>query len=224
MKNKYDNKKGLLLAVLFCWLVACQPPDIPTNITTESSLFDTLTITELEQLQTGDVLLRKGFGWVSETIADYLDEAYPITHCGLVIKQSSDSIAILHTLSNERHNGMLLEPLASYCQQSQKGSLIAVRLRASQEDKERIILETKYLLAQKIPFDLGFDDRDSSKLYCIEMLRNVYQNVLQKDILARRATDKGMDVLCMDNLLDTTNFDILFNHFDEQEKGEPRTE
>jgi hypothetical protein len=114
---------------------------------------------------------------------------------------------------------MHIETLAHYCQQSQQNSLIAVRLQATPTEQAAIIAEAIRLYKEKVPFDMGFDDQDSTQLYCIEMLRDVYLKVLKKDILNKRKTTAGIDVLAMSNLLDTMYFQILFNHFDDEVRG-----
>ncbi len=214
MLNNIDRdkniKKGLLLVVLFC-LVACQSSDQSLSTLSPS---DELSRQEIRQLQNGDILLRKGFGFVSNAIARYLDEQYPITHCGLVLKLTDSTAQVLHTLSDSKINGMCLQSLSDYCGQSQKNTLIAVRFRSSQQHIDTILAKAKELLAQKIPFDMGFDDQDASKLYCIEMIRNVIKETVGKDYLNKRTTKGGANVLRMDNLLDTNNFAIVFNHFD----------
>jgi hypothetical protein len=224
----YNNiQRGLLSTViLFLVNTSCQykrtssSETIPSNSINKQITFDTLTQIEIEQLQTGDVLLRKGFGWISDGIANYLEEEYPITHCGIVIKDTVTlDIRILHTVSNDSIDGMHIETLAHYCQQSQQNSLIAVRLQATPTEQAAIIAEAIRLYKEKVPFDMGFDDQDSTQLYCIEMLRDVYLKVLKKDILNKRKTTAGIDVLAMSNLLDTMYFQILFNHFDDEVRG-----
>lgn len=221
-------QKGLLPAViLFGFVWSCQQPAEKsvshTAVVKQKTvvLRDSLTAPEKQLLQTGDVLLRKGFGWISNTIAQYLDEKYPITHCGLILRDSvTQKISILHTISNEQSEGMYIEPLWSYCRESQIHSLMAVRLKVSTREQQQIIAAAKRRYKQKIPFDMGFDDHDTTRLYCIEMLRDVYKEVLEKDILPKRTTKNGIDVLAMSNLLDTTHFELLFNHFEDKKAYE----
>ncbi len=220
--------KGLLLAVL-CFLAACHPPDCsqkangtltpPAIYLTDSSSVvpsDSLSTVEKQQLQSGDILLRRGYGMISDYIAEVLDEIYPITHCGLVLV-SKDSVQILHTVLNDNINGMFVEDLMSYCQQSKEGTMIAVRPKIDSADRVKVVNRCKQLLSINIPFDMAFDDRNKDKYYCVEFLRDVYQEVLGVDLLNRRCTKDGIDVLRMDNFMDTTKFECIFNHFENSE-------
>lgn len=173
---------------------------------------DSLTAEEIAMLRQGDILLRQGYGAVSDFIADFLEEKYTVTHCGFVVRPTADSVLILHTVSNEYSEGMLIEPLADYLSNSQLGSLAAVRPKFSEEVKAKALEQAFDLLRRKVKFDMEFDDRDSSKLYCVEMVRNAYERVIKKDILPKRVMRMGIEVTQMSNFFNETHFEVLFNH------------
>jgi hypothetical protein len=174
---------------------------------------DSLTTAEIAQLQHGDILLRRGYGMVSDFITTFLKEKYTVTHCGFVIRpNATDSIMILHTVTNDYSEGMLIEPLHDYIQNSQVPSLAAVRPKFSAQEKELAIAQAFDLLHRKIEFDMEFDDSDSSKLYCVEMVRNTYFRVVKKDILPKRISRLGIEVTQMDNFFEPKYFEVLFNH------------
>ena len=54
---------------------------------------------EVDLLQDGDIILRKGYGIVSENIAKYLDEEYVISHCGIVVKSQKGNYFVIHSVS-----------------------------------------------------------------------------------------------------------------------------
>jgi hypothetical protein len=174
---------------------------------------DNLTAAEMAQLQHGDVLLRKGYSMISDFISDFLKEKYTITHCGFVIRPTpDDSIKILHTVSNDYSKGMLIEPLADYIANSQIPSLAAVRPKFSAAQKQLALDQAFDLLHRNIEFDMEFDDSDSSKLYCVEMVRNAYFRVVKKDILPKRISRMGIEVTQMSNFFEPKYFEVLFNH------------
>jgi hypothetical protein len=237
-KNKRSNiSKGLLLTVVLFCFSACKN-SLPESITSnhqvvwdttmpnptqyllfgngkkKSTLFDSLSIQELDQLQEGDILLRKGFGSISDFIVDFLDETYPVTHCGFVVNTKSKSNQVLHTASNKTTNNVYIESLEQYVQQSALGSLVLVRLNCSDEKKEQVLHKAYQLLEEKIPFDMGFDDTDKQALYCIELMRNVFLEVFEEDLLPKRTHRNTIDVLSMDNFFNSAHFEVIFNHFD----------
>jgi hypothetical protein len=174
---------------------------------------DSLTEAEIAQLRHGDILLRRGYGMVSDFITSFLEEKYTVTHCGFVIRPNpTDSIMILHTVANDYSKGVLIEPLRDYIQNSQVPSLAAVRPKFSEQEKLLALEQAFDLLHRKIEFDMEFDDSDSSKLYCVEMVRNAYFRVVKKDILPQRISRVGITVTRMDNFFEPKYFEVLFNH------------
>lgn len=182
-----------------------------------STQSDTLSSKEIAQLQNGDILLRKGFGSISDYIADFLQEKYPVTHCGFVVIKGNQ-VFVLHTISNDSLNGMCLEPISDYLKQSQQNTLVAVRLKKIFSKTDEVLAKAQLLLQQKIPFDLAFDDYNASSLYCLEMVRNVLQEVYQEDLISKRTQKQTIDVLSMDNFFDSTYFEVVFNHFERNQE------
>lgn len=237
-KNKQQNRsKGLLLTVVLFCFSACKSSSTESAIINPTMLWDTsmpnptqyllfgngkppttlsdsLTLAELNLLQEGDILLRKGFGSISSFIADFLNETYPVTHCAFVINTQNNAKQVLHTASNESANTVYIEPLEQYIQQSVRGSLVLVRLQYSKEKKEQVLQKAYQLLAKKIPFDMGFNDQDEQALYCIELMRNVFLDVFEEDLLPKRSKKNAIDVLSMNNFFNTEHFEVIFNHFD----------
>ena len=237
-KNKASNiSKGLLLTVVLFCFSACKSSSTESTTSNTAMVWDStmpdparyllfgngekqtkfsdsLSLEELDMLEEGDILLRKGFGSVSDFIADFLDETYPLTHCAFVINTKNKVKQVLHTASNETINGIYLEPLEKYIRQSTMGTLVLVRLKCSKEKKAQVLQKAHQLLAQKIPFDMGFDDRDNQALYCIELMRNIFLDVFEEDWLPKRKHRNNIDVLSMDNFFNTTHFEVIFNHFD----------
>lgn len=166
---------------------------------------------EIAQLQHGDILLRRGYGAVSDFIADFLEETYPVTHCGFVLRYPDDKVYILHIISDLDSNGVRTESLQTYINESQLNTLAAVRLKTSQENREAILGEIYKLKAADMRFDMGFNDHDGEEMYCAEMSRHVIQNVLKKDVLPDRAQKMGIDVTRMSNFFADKHFEIIFN-------------
>ncbi|MCP4439090.1 MAG: hypothetical protein GY810_09125 [Aureispira sp.] len=174
---------------------------------------DVLPSHELGMLQEGDILLRKGYGAVSDFIALYLDEEYTITHCGFVLLNGYDEPHILHTASSDEVDGMYAEPISDFVTASQEKTLAAVRLKkGTATQQKKVLQEAKRLLAKKVPFDMAFDDYDTTKMYCAEMMRYVFMEVYKEDLLDDRAQEYGLDVIHMSNFFNPERFEIIFNH------------
>ncbi len=174
---------------------------------------DRLSSRETALLQEGDLLLRKGYGWVSDRIADALNEEYRVTHCGLILRQGYTEPHILHSVSNEKVNGICIEPLQAYIAESQKNSLVGLRIKQDSQKIPELVAEAKRLYHKKVPFDMSFDDSDSSRLYCAELLALLFKNVYQQDLLPEKANILGVKAIKMSNFFNPRYFQILFNHF-----------
>jgi hypothetical protein len=169
---------------------------------------------EMAKLVEGDFILRKGYGWISDRIADLLNEDVRITHCGLILTKGYNEPHVLHAMSNEKVNGVFVEPLKSFLRESQQGSLIAVRIKKPADKIESMILESKRMLAKKVPFDLAFNDADSSSFYCAELFGHVFKNIWKRDLLPEKFNLFGMNAIRMRNFLNPNEFEILFNQFE----------
>lgn len=172
---------------------------------------DSLSKTEYELLQTGDVLLRRGYGWISDYIVAALKEPYALTHCGLIVPQD-DGLGVLHTASSEQHDGIVIEPLSTYVQQSQVHSLVACRPRYTPIQRRQVLELAQIYLQQAPPFDYSFDDQDAQALYCVELLRDLFLIVCQQDYLPLHYQRGKLSLLGFQSFFDPNNFTILFNH------------
>ena len=179
----------------------------------ERTAHDYLHREERQQLQYGDIILRKGYGMVSDFIASYLNEKYPVTHCAFYFEQNNLPF-VLHCISNDSVDGIFTEPLANYIKDSQEGSLVAIRVKTDSTGIQTYMDRAFELKNRQIPFDMSFDDSDSTKMYCVEMMRHAFYPVFKRDILHKKAHHLGIHVTHMDNFFNDSLFTVLFNHFD----------
>lgn len=170
-----------------------------------------LSAEERRALQHGDILLRRGFGMVSNYIASFLREEYEVTHCGFVVLQEGQEPQILHTASDEQVDGIYLEPLEDFLADSYHSSLALVRTKGTQAQREAVVQQCLGYLERDIPFDMRFDHSDSSEMYCVEMMWYAFRQVYEDDLLPRRIQGVGVEVFRMDNFFDTTHFELIFN-------------
>ncbi len=221
--------KGLLVTGVLCCWVACQPTSPPpstpllqgTPLPDPLTFFqqptlpdrppDSLTASEIAQLQAGDVLLRRGYGLVSNYILATLKEPYAITHCGLLVPYQGQ-LGVLHTASDQEHDGVLVESLADYVRHSQAGSLVACRPKSSPAQRQQLLALAQTYQAAAAPFDYSFDDRDSSALYCVELLRDLFLATFEQDYLPLHYQRGELSLLGFHSFFDRRTFTPLFNH------------
>lgn len=141
---------------------------------------------EISLLQDGDIVLRQGFGLVSESISKTLNEEYNISHCAIVRKPNPDSIFVIHSVSSSLSDidGVQACGLKKFVRESQQGSIIAVRFQSAGEKMNKAISDrADYYLQKQVKFDNSFDIRDSSKFFCTELIWKIIVDEFDMDIL-----------------------------------------
>lgn len=201
-----------LLLLVFVLLVLKFFKD-SSNRPFEESFYYTLTAEEKEKLQTGDIILRRGYGFVSTMILNYMKEDMPVTHLGIIIK-NGDTIKVAHSLSSSVSNqdGLRLQLIDSFTHNSHDSTLLITRLKNIKNlDHQNIINQVDYYLKKDIPFDHNFDYKDTTKHYCSEFIWRVYENNLKILKVADTITDE-QKYNTLKTFYNPDYFDIIINH------------
>ena len=127
-----------------------------------------LTREELGLLRSGDIVLRMGYGVVS-ALLESSSGGMGVSHCGILTGEAPD-FTVIHSISAElsEMDGVQTCPLSEFVRGAKQGSFVAVRCRVA--EAEDMVRHANRYLQQRIPFDLTFDIRDSSKIFCSELL------------------------------------------------------
>jgi uncharacterized protein YycO len=171
-----------------------------------------LSQNEINKLKDGDIILRRGFGMVSDLIVTTMNEEYDISHCAIIVKDNNH-FKVIHTVSQSlsEFDGVQSQTLSRFISDSKENSIIVVRLKGISDSS--ISQRAKYFLSKKIPFDHDFDINDSSKLYCTELIWKVIKDSYKIDIFENQL--KGQDKknqYRFSALMDSNRFDIIINH------------
>lgn len=140
-----------------------------------------LTSDELEELKTGDIIFRKGYGFISDWVSKNLEHGpYDLTHVGIVVKKP-EGLFVAHALSSKKNHvdGVILEPLNRFLKSSKPANLLIVRWMDYKPEMDAVILDAieKYI-KDKVPFDHKGDYSSSDALYCNEMVVKLWMNNL----------------------------------------------
>lgn len=167
---------------------------------------------EINQLKDGDIILRHGFGMVSDIIVKTMNEEYDISHCAILVKDKN-RFNVIHTVSQSLSDfdGVQSQTLTRFVSDCKENSIIVVRFKGNSDTL--IAHRAKYYLSKKIPFDNDFDIKDSSKLYCTELIWKVIKDTYHVDIFKEQLLehDKKSQYL-FKTLWDTSHFEIIINH------------
>ncbi|SFJ07479.1 YiiX/YebB-like N1pC/P60 family cysteine hydrolase [Olleya namhaensis] len=179
----------------------------------ESSFLYKLNANEKSKLQSGDIILRRGYGLVSTMILKMMNEDYDVTHLGMVVRQN-DTLKIAHALSSSVSNqdGLRLQAIDSFVHNSHNRTILVTRLKNIDSVKqEKIVNQIGYYYKKQLPFDHSFNYKDSTEHYCSELIWRIYEHNLK--IL--KVSDTLTDVEKYNTLktfYDPNYFDIIINH------------
>ena len=179
----------------------------------------TLTPEEITLLQEGDILLRHGYGYVSNMIVKTLDEAIPVSHVGLLTLNDEGNFMVIHSVSQSVSDadGVQIQELKSFVRDSQPYTLIVVRYKKLTEDPHAGTLITSQALnylEQKVPFDYSFDFQDTERFFCTEFIARVIVDVFDDEIFSEEVLQNlpALDRLKFQFFFDEDRFDIVLNH------------
>lgn len=157
-----------------------------------------LTKEEESVLQEGDIILRHGFGLISDMIVQYAKSPYSVSHCGIVVRDSSGNWAVIHTVSNAlaEIDGMQKDDLKKFVRESQPHSVIVTRYKfQDEEQRQKVIRQAYYYLEKQVAFDHEFNLSDSSKFFCTELIWNVFFHGIGVDLHEPSPQYDGMNFL-----------------------------
>ncbi len=173
-----------------------------------------LTIKEKETLQEGDIILRHGFGIISDAIVKYVKNSYPVSHCGIIVKDTSGKLFVIHTVSNTlaEIDGMQKDDLDKFVKGSHVSSIIVTRYNYENDTmQKKIAQQANYYLSQQIPFDHRFDCSDSTAFFCTEFIWKVFKTAINVD-LYESSGEKEFNCKNFSAFTNPVRFTIILNH------------
>lgn len=136
---------------------------------------------EKDLLKSGDIILRKGEGILSEFITHYLTDTLSVSHCGIIIKDKK-GLQVIHALSKSVSDtdGVQICTLDKFIEESIPHSLIIIRYK--KDTVGQIASQALYYLHEHKPFDNKFDMQDSSAFFCSELPLHILKYALHSNI------------------------------------------
>jgi len=174
----------------------------------------TLSRNETKLLKDGDILLRHGYGFVSDMIVKTLNDCTGISHCAILTKNKNNWI-VIHSVSSTLSDvdGIQSQNLNEFVCQSKKNSFVVLRYKhLNDSNRCKIGARAQYYLQKKIPFDNAFNIHDTTSFYCSELIWKIFKDEFQIDIFDSKYSSTKYDYLKFDLFLDTTNYQIVIDH------------
>lgn len=170
----FQNKIRLCILCIFILSAGC---------TTNNRQIESYTLCDQDKalFQSGDIILRKGNGLLSEFITNYLADTLAVSHCGIIIRNNND-LQVVHSLSKSVSDtdGVQICTLDDFTKESIPNSIFVIRYK--EDTVGRIASQALYYLQIHKPFDSKFDMQDSSAFFCSELPLHILKYALHSNL------------------------------------------
>ncbi len=163
---------------------------------------------EIARLQAGDLILRRGYGMLSDGIAKVLQGKYKVTHIGVVDFIYGEPV-VYHAISRDNQDGIVVDKLNRFVGDSYPNSISIVRLRRDSLTRKRFLDRIGYYRKLDLPFDMSFDIRTKKEVYCTELVRNALMDATGQDYFTDRVEILDKELLRFDPVFDTVHFEMI---------------
>ncbi|KGE70944.1 YiiX/YebB-like N1pC/P60 family cysteine hydrolase [Spirochaeta lutea] len=132
---------------------------------------DVLHAYELDAIQPGDIVLRRGGGLMSSLIVEVLGGREGFSHGGMLMPDETGGWQVVHSVSQSisPRDGVQAQSLEDFLAASIPGSTAVVRLKAPGEIRSAMAARALALESERLPFDYSFE-LGGGELYCTELL------------------------------------------------------
>lgn len=166
---------------------------------------------DFSKLENGDILLKCGFGMISKQISSSLQEEAPLSHCAIFVKEK-DSTYIIHSVAGEiaDKDGVQTITLNNFIKDTKEGSFFVLRLKSDKASRDKIVMAAKKVLADSVKFDYDLNLKDTTRMYCAELLKHSLERATSKNIYTLTKPVGDKNVLLFNPLIkDTLNFENI---------------
>lgn len=227
-----NNKKWLILGIFIFLIYLCFKLFFyfdkleEQKLVQKNSNIERLSQKDLAKLQTGDVILRRGYGFFSDIISKKLNNSvFDVTHAGILHKNGKNW-KVIHSLSSKvsDFNGVQEQNLQDFLFHSMPNKLLIVRVKdISSENQQEIVKRAQFYLKKQIPFDENGIIDNTDALYCTELIWQILDNDLKIINLPRENPQRKEIFYSMKSMYDENYFKIVVNRYFSEENNSKKT-
>ncbi len=164
--DKYSFKVTYLLVIVLALLI---PKSLEERSVVNASMYSSIEI-DTTLLKDGDIIFRRGISFVSNVVLE-ADSKSPYSHVG-IISFYDETPFVIHAVPDESEKGIdyvRKDPLNLFLRTDRASAYSVIRLTDALSAQKAAAFAKKYY-DSKILFDDNFSLRDTSKLYCTELV------------------------------------------------------
>lgn len=170
---------------------------------------------EYKLMQNGDIILRRGYGIVSDMIVNTLAEDISLSHCGIIIKNDT-TFSVIHSVSQSisDYDGVQIQDIRRFIHDSKENSVVVVRYSNSNDTSSNntIAERAAHYLSKKAPFDMAFNIEDTTAFFCTELIWKVILDAKKTDIFVNKYGLNKREFLKFDVFFNEDFFETVFSH------------
>jgi hypothetical protein len=156
---------------------------------------------DITHLQSGDLVLRHGKGFISKLFLQFSQTDPQYSHAG-VLSIENGQAWVYHAIGGEENQGGALrkELLLNFCNPHDNFGYGLFRYELSPVEKIRLVAFAKRCYLHKLPFDTAMDLQTDNKMYCSEFIYKMLKNALPEKNIIPLSVISGRSYVAIDNL------------------------
>lgn len=164
-------------------------------------------------LKSGDLIFRDGRSFISHALKQFNRRDSRFSHAGLIHMENGKPF-VYHCMGGEgsSNNKMRKEPLSSFCSNKEVNVYSIFRPSVNDMQLEAIDSVAGTYYGQGLEFDTKFDLSNSDKMYCTELIYNIFKKVLKEDNFISLTEMAGVSYISCDNIFLHDQMKELYTH------------
>jgi len=204
------KKNNLLLSLVFI-AFACSDNGDSSSAKEPVSLSDSLLTerwkvinTVKDSIREGDLVLRCGNDFISESLSDFSQNEKLYSHSGIAIMENGTMYVYSNMAGDVNPDEIMRRDIVdSFITPIHNVAVGIYRYDITTQELEKLknIVHTHYI--NKLPFDMNFDLASDDKMYCAEMIaKSVEQATGQRIVFSKSLITPGLKEKYLKKLLD----------------------
>jgi len=204
------NERWLLCCLLF-FVFACNSKKNYTSFTTTKidSIAEERQVNEAldsiyqykKLVKTGDLVVRTGKDFTSETMRMLSTKDKTYSHCGIASIEH-DSLFVYHSIGGEWNPNEKLrrDPFEIFCNPYENRGFGIFRYKITPGEKISLVHVIHKLYNKKIMFDMQFNLASDDRMYCSEFVYKAIEQASNNKIVLPTTTINNIKFIALDNL------------------------
>ncbi len=213
--KKITNERWLFCCLLF-FVMACHTKNNYNNFIpskTDSIKEEHKAAVAIDSIyqdekivKTGDLILRTGKDFTSETMRLLSTKDKTYSHCGIA-SYEHDSLFVYHSIGGEWNPDQKLrrDPFEIFCNPYENRGYGIFRYKLTPKENAKLINIVQSLYARGIMFDMQFDLATDDRMYCSEFVYKSVEKASNNKIILPTTTLHHIKFVAVDNLFINPN-------------------